>query len=702
MSTDDRMDTPALKKQIALFILPILYAFFCIHNTDKSPHSFINTVDPEYIHLMSSIHLAEGNISIQSIESPGTPLYVLGAITSKITCLVSSHDPLKQDFIANPEKYIEVLRLVLLILTTFSLYVLGRVVQKISQNPFASILFQLAPFLSLNVMMTSTIITPDHFLIIVMVFYIAVLFRYIHQDPNKDEMKSAIYFSFFTAIGCATKITFLPLVILPLFILPKTKQKLGYVLSTALLSPLFAFTATFQYERFFTWVKGLIFHAGNYGTGEEKIISSTSFIKNLMTIIYTEIPLIMICLLLLVCILLMVIKQKKNQQNKLIFGLFCTFVLHIILVSKHFAIRYLTPSILLGVLGIYLFILLVSNTKKTQKIWLICVIVAYPLASFNRIYRMNDELLNHTKSRTGAHEFLEKNMKGLPLLIVPNYFGSGTKAYALWFASKWIGKDAPAYIDDMNNECPNTYFYIPDEDKYYNWRNEISLFDLLKSHQTLNLYIALDATKLKEEVFGQEILKKIMAYNRPNDAIIKIKYLFHQKYDMICQLTIDTAKLIKTYRFNEAFCDMERITSDKKYYFTANHSRLFKNHDLRTSEKSFSGKFSEKLTKQNPYGTGCTVDNVQVGDYFEATIWKYSDDDDYLLACTATNANDLYVVSNTVVAEKNAWKKIKLTVTIDKKIPGNKLNFYSWYTGKGNCYCDDFKMIMGRHNQKSN
>lgn len=142
MSTEGRMDTPALKKQIALLIVPILYAFFCIHNTYKSPQGFINTVDPEYIHLMSSIHLAEGNISIQSIESPGTPLYVLGAITSKITCWVSSNDTLKQDFITNPEKYIQALRLVLLILTTFSLYVLGRVVQKISQNPLASILLQ--------------------------------------------------------------------------------------------------------------------------------------------------------------------------------------------------------------------------------------------------------------------------------------------------------------------------------------------------------------------------------------------------------------------------------------------------------------------------------------------------------------------------------------------------------------------------------
>lgn len=702
MSTDGRMDTPALKKQIALLIVPILYAFFCIHNAYKSPQGFINTVDPEYIHLMSSIHLAEGNVNIQSIESPGTPLYVLGAITSKITCWVSSNDTLKQDFIANPEKYIQALRLVLLILTTFSLYALGRVVQKISINPLAPILLQLAPFLSMDVMMTSMIITPDHFLMIVMLLYMAVLFRYIHQEENTGDMKSAIYFSFFTAVGCATKITFLPLVILPLFILPKTKQKLGYVLSTALVSPLFAFTATFQYERFFSWVKGLIFHSGNYGTGEEKIISSTSFIKNLWTIVSTELPLIIICLLLLFIAIVVVIKHKKNRMNKFVFGLLCTFLLQIILVSKHFAIRYLTPSILLGVLGIYLFILLVSNTKKTQKILMLCVIVAYPLVSFNRIYRMNDELLNHTKSRNSAHEFLEKNTKGLPLLIVPNYFGSGTKAYALWFASKWIGKDAHTYIDDMTHECPNTYFYIPEEDKYYNWRNEISLFDLLKSHPKLNLYIALDATKRKEEAFGKEMLKKINAYNRLNDTVIKIKYLFHQKYDVICQLTIDTAKLSKTYRFNEAFCDMERITTDKLYYYTANHSRLFKNHDLRTFEKSFSGKFSEKLSNQNPYGTGCTIENVQVGDYFEATIWKYSADDDYLLACTATDADDLYVVSNTVVAEKNAWKKIKLTVTIDKKIPGNKLNFYSWYTGNGNCYCDDFKMIMGKHKRKSN
>ena len=691
-----------LKKHIVLFILPIIYTFFCIHNTHKSQNAFIKTVDPEYIHLMSSINLAEGNVSIQSIESPGTPLYVLGAITAKVTCLVSSSDSLKADFISNPEKYIYVLRLVLLILTTFSLFILGYVVQKVSHSLLTSILFQFAPFLSIDIMFTSTILTPDHFLIIVMLLYMAVLFKYIHRDKNTDEMKSALYFSIFTALGCATKITFLPLVILPLFILATRKQKRVYILSTALLSPLFAFTATFQYERFLSWVHGLIFHSGNYGTGEEKIISSSSFIGNLGKIIRTEIPLIIICLLLVICVFVFLLKQRKNPQNKIILGLACTFMLHIILVSKHFAIRYLTPSILLGVLGIYLIILFFSHTKKMQKTFMICFIVSYPLLAFKKIYTMNNDHLNYTTSRNSAHAYIEKNIKGLPLLIVPNYFGSGTKEYSLWFASKWVGKNAREYSDDMNKKCPDTYFFIPGENKYFNWRNEISLFDILKSHPILNLYISLDATKMKEEAFGKEILKNMNAYNRPNDTIIRINYLFHQKYDMICQLKIDTSRLVKSYDFKEVFCDMEAITKDEKYYISHHDSRVFKNHQLRSTEKSLSGKFSEKLTKENAYGTGCTLENVKVGDYFEATIWTYSKDDDYLLLCTAENADDLYVASNTVIEEKNGWKKIKLSISIDKKVVGNKLNLYSWYKGNGICYCDDFNITMGRNKSRSN
>jgi hypothetical protein len=690
-----------LKKQSVLLILPIIYAFFCIHISNKTEHAFIKTVDPEYIHLMSSINLAEGNVNIQSIESPGTPLYVLGAITSKVTCWVSSSDSLKEDFISNPEKYIDVLRAVLLLLTSFSLFILGYIVQKVSHSWFTSMLFQFAPFLSLDIMLTSTILTPDHFLIIVMLLYMAVLFNYIHQDKNTDDLKSALYFSLFTALGCATKITFLPLAILPMFILSNTKQKLVFILSTGLLSPLFAFTAAFQYERFFTWVKGLIFHAGNYGTGEEKIISSTSFVSNLEKIISSEIPFIVISLLLLICVFLIVIKKKNSPQNKMLIGLICTFILHIILVSKHFAIRYLTPSILLGVLGIYLLVLFFSHTKKMQKTLMICFIVAYPLLAFNKIYTINNHVLTYAESRNSAHEYMEKNIKGSPLLIVPNYFGTGTKAYALWFASKWVGKNAPEFIDDMNKNCPDTYFFIPDQKKYFNWRNEISLFDVLKSHPTLNLYISLDATKMKEEAFGKAILKNINVYNRPNDTIIKINYLFHKKYDMICQLTIDTSRLVNSYQFDDVLCDMESITTDNKYYKSSNRSFLFKNNQLRSSEKSYSGKYSEKLTKENMYGTGCTIDNVKVGDYFEATIWKQSEDDDYLFVCSAKNAEDLYIASNTVIEEKNGWQKIKLSISIDKKIVGSTLNFYSWYQGNSTCYCDDFKIIMGRTKSRS-
>jgi hypothetical protein len=697
-----RMVKTVLKKHLVLFVLPIIYAFFCIHTTHKSPKAFLQTVDPEYIHLISSVNLAEGNLNIQSIESPGTPLYVLGAITAKVTCFASSNDSLKEDFISNPEKYIDALRLVLLILTTLCLFILGHVVHKVSHSPFTAILFQLAPFLSADIMLTSTIFTPDHFLVILMLLYMAVLFNHIHRENNSGEMKSALYFSLFTALGCATKITFLPLVILPLFILPQAKQKLVFILSTGLLSPLFAFTAAIQYDRFFGWVKGLIFHSGNYGTGEEKIISGTSFVSNLGKIINTEIPFIIISFLLVICVFLLINRKKRNQHSRILVGLLCTFILHIILVSKHFAIRYLTPSILLGILGIYLLILFFAHTKKMQKTWMIIIIVMYPLLAFKNIYTINDRLLNHIASRNNAHQCLEKNWKGLPLLIVPNYFGSGTKEYSLWFSSKWVGQNAQEYIDVMNKKYPNTYFFIPQQNTYFNWSNEISLFDILKSNPILNLYISLDATKRKEEAFAKEILKKFDAYNRPNDSIIKIKYVFHQKYDMICQLSIDTARLVKTYHFNEGFCDMERMTSDGLYYLTNNQSFSFKNNNLRTSEKSFSGKFSEKLTKENTYGTGCTIDNVKVGDYFEASIWKYSGDDEYQLVCAANNVQDLYHVSKTIMEEKDGWKKIKLSISIDKNIPGNKLIFYSWYTGNNACYCDDFKMVMGRNNSRSN
>ena len=47
--------------------------------------------------------------------------------------------------------------------------------------------------------------------------------------------------------------------------------------------------------------------------------------------------------------------------------------------------------------------------------------------------------------------------------------------------------------------------------------------------------------------------------------------------------------------------------------------------------------------------------------------------------------------------EKAGWKKIKLSVSIDKNIVGNKLVFYSWYSGNNTCYCDDFKLIMGKN-----
>jgi hypothetical protein len=43
-----------------------------------------------------------------------------------------------------------------------------------------------------------------------------------------------------------------------------------------------------------------------------------------------------------------------------------------------------------------------------------------------------------------------------------------------------------------------------------------------------------------------------------------------------------------------------------------------------------------------------------------------------------------------------------LSISIDKKVVGNKLNLYSWYKGNGICYCDDFNITMGRNKSRSN
>ncbi|MEI7943039.1 MAG: hypothetical protein WCH76_07775, partial [Candidatus Riflemargulisbacteria bacterium] len=77
---------------------------------------------------------------------------------------------------------------------------------------------------------------------------------------------------------------------------------------------------------------------------------------------------------------------------------------------------------------------------------------------------------------------------------------------------------------------------------------------------------------------------------------------------------------------NSFICDAETLTDDKSK-FIASDNTLLEFGNLQSSEKSHSGKYSIKLTKDNIWGMTFRLNDVKKGEKFKLNIWRYSSED---------------------------------------------------------------------------
>ncbi len=686
-------------KKILLFLIPLALFLSLVYNLKEINLATIRTVDPEYIHLVSSINLANGQYKLLSIENPATSLYLFNAIVIKLThFLVANNRSLIDDYLLFPEKYVTSVRASLILITLLSLLGLGLIVYKYTGNLLQALFLQTIPFVSIEILNSCTIICPENFLVIIMIWYISLLV--ILRKNAFKEIYIVFYFSLLVALGMATKLTFIPLFIPPLFLFSKNKYRFYYLALIGSLALLIAFPVVIQYERFITWVNGLIFHSGLYGTGESKIVDIHLFWENLKKIFNTEILFSLTYIFLFITTVFFSFRKKKSDTAfPFLLSITIVFTIQIALTSKHFAIRYLIPSMMLttyviyelGALYLLYYKLLFVKKIKTTFPFLILLIIGLGLFS---LIQFNLKYKDHRESRMGAYYFIEKKLAGKPIIIIPNYFGSSSVKYSLYFSAIWTGKYRDQYFGKLNQLFPDTYLYFPWNGKYNKWNSETSLLDILTTYDDMYIYCALDATIATEEDFNQEIKKKFDYYNHFGENITKIKKIYSSKYDAIYKLSIDRNKLINLYHYEEIKCDMENLSLDGKYFETNTNYR-FSFNDNRTTATAFSGKYSQFLDKEHPWGCSVKISDVKLGSHYEVTLWKKSTDMNSLIVATTENSTDFYVSSNYVSQVKNGWERLKLTFDVDQKIENKQIQIYIWYNGEGNTFVDDFQIRIG-------
>lgn len=490
-------------KSAFLLILPILLILTSIYLDDaRGPFWLGVNFDPEYVYLLNSLNLAQWQ-GVGHIDHPGTPVQVLGAVTLRVLHFFNATEgtDLQTHVLTQPEFYLNAINSVLVSLNVLALLILGAGTVLITRSIWTGLWLQTAVFFSaLSLQFGLTRITPEPLLLFSSTAMVLWIIYYVYKRQRAVEQDQGLSIpillaSLISGFGIAVKITFIPLMVVPLLLIPRIRNKIYYLAATIVGFVLFTLPIIRMYPRFFGWIKDLLTHSGQYGSGPSGLISTGKYIKN-MSRLLADSPFFATVLILASIILgisFLVPKFRKISLTNTFFkglaAVTAAQVIGLLMVSKHSAGHYLLPvlnltgvCLLLASLHLYHTISHFKSQIKTgikpvhwysfTAVWLLAaVILFYPPGQISR----TEKRLNGIKNQSLAlWEIVQVQFSDYAKIY---YYRSSAPEYGLKFGSDLSRSYHAEALQKLYN---NVYFYDIWTHRFttFDYNNTIKIKDL--------------------------------------------------------------------------------------------------------------------------------------------------------------------------------------------------------------------------------
>jgi hypothetical protein len=162
-------------------------------------------------------------------------------------------------------------------------------------------------------------------------------------------------------------------------------------------------------------------------------------------------------------------------------------------------------------------------------------------------------------------------------------------------------------------------------------------------------------------------------------------------HEYIYEINTDAAKMAERISRKEiALCTFDDIEADSGSYISSDTLIRFAKAYLQSPDISFSGRFSMKLNRENPYGADTRI--VSKRGYYRITVMRHSDDGHGLIVASASDGGAFYKTSMGAIPVSGGWEKLELTIDVPEKNDGQEFAIYLWYPGNGKCYFDDLEI----------
>jgi hypothetical protein len=528
---------PREKVNILIFlIIPLIYLLNASVLHYYQGKFFLGTVDPEYFYVYNGVVLSDGNLSLQYIAHPGIPLQYLVAVSSEIISLFQPGEKIK-DFIDDPEKYIHAANLLMNVLIAIVLFFCGLKSKKYSGSYFTGILFQLSPFGSAALLGLSRRLIPESIMIIPLLLTALMVMKNIY-DENKNSGRSSdiVLFGIIIGFGIACKLSFLPILAIPLVLLKiSITQKLKLILYTTLFFAIFAYPVVFNFSQFWQWASGILIHTGKHGGGETGFIDLTSIPGNIKILFDADRGFFFISLLSLVLSGLFSLKyfRKKGFSNSTIVRAIIAFnmaiLICVVFTLKHFAPYYFMPFYAFKYLLILLMVILIlqyrkiSGSKRMKTIAQLTtsVIILYMTiaqagqvrASITELKQRNDLLQQQHVKITSLVE------KDRPVIMSSPYYGSPFIEFAHFNGYIMTGHLRHCFTPYLKEKFPFSYQFVTWNDKFYFWGDLVDFNSILDKTKT-SFYVYIGKGKGSDLSTIEDRIWKVLDKNKVTKRVL--------------------------------------------------------------------------------------------------------------------------------------------------------------------------------------
>jgi len=458
--------------------------------------------DPSYIHLFNGMNLASGNMEIGNTDNPGTTIQCFAAVVIFIKHIFSgSTNPLYQDVILHPEGYLFVCSALLLILFAGINYITGAYVYRRTGSIGLSMLFQLIPFININIIKWVVVLSPEAMIIITANFFLAYLF--IHAPENKMQgekqptSRTIILFGLFSAFLIVSKYTCAPIALLVLFALKINKQRLQYIGVVILSFFIFIIPAFSKMQNMYHWIHDLATHDGLHGKGENRIIDPVQFGHNLKGLLATDAVFTSIYSVITLAFIVTLVNWLRKKEVlpyfRTIIGIWISITLLLLAVAKHTEFHYLIFAECCFPLALIVSytILSASFSALIQRYGKYEKAILYSFFSFFVLFLVTEKLRyvpNKHPKYVGMDKYIDK-YKDVPLVIsIKSGLACERNDPAFYLGYMYAGNTQDKYAAFLDKTYPNTFIYWSNTNRLCHWNKTLAMNDFIAKNNSVLIY----------------------------------------------------------------------------------------------------------------------------------------------------------------------------------------------------------------------